>query len=50
MIYDLIITEYNQLEDPRTEWRNKQELMLKEYLCHANSDLQVFFIPDVFLP
>ena len=34
-------TELNQLEDPRLQWRQEQELMLKEYLVTAQDDLQV---------
>ena len=31
----------NQLEDPRQEWKNEQMSMLKNYLKHAEQDLQV---------
>ncbi|XP_048775157.1 protein WWC2-like isoform X3 [Ostrea edulis] len=30
----------NQLEDPRQQWREQQEMMLKEYLVTAQEDLQ----------
>lgn len=33
--------EVNQLEDPRLQWRQDQEHMLKEYLVTAQEDLQV---------
>ena len=36
-----VCTELNQLEDPRLQWRQEQELMLKEYLVTAQDDLQV---------
>ena len=36
-----VYTELNQLEDPRLQWRQEQELMLKEYLVTAQDDLQV---------
>lgn len=35
------ITEKNQLEDPRQQWRKEQELMLKDYLVTAQDDLEV---------
>ncbi|KAK7474264.1 hypothetical protein BaRGS_00034507 [Batillaria attramentaria] len=34
------INQVNQLEDPRLQWRQEQELMLKEYLVTAQEDLQ----------
>nr|SVE72766.1 EOG090X00VK [Ceriodaphnia reticulata] len=34
------ITQTNQLEDPRLEWRSIQEAMLKEYLQTAKEDLE----------
>lgn len=36
----VLITETNQLEDPRLEWRSIQEAMLKEYLQTAKEDLE----------
>jgi len=35
------VSETNQLEDPRLQWREEQERMLKEYLTHAHEDLAV---------
>lgn len=37
--------ESNQLEDPRQQWREQQEMMLKEYLVTAQDDLQVTLSP-----
>ena len=37
----MCVTEVNQLEDPRLQWRQEQERMLKEYLVTAQEDLQV---------
>ncbi|XP_070197385.1 protein WWC2-like isoform X2 [Littorina saxatilis] len=34
------INQVNQLEDPRLQWRQEQEIMLKEYLGTAQDDLQ----------
>ncbi|KAK3100597.1 hypothetical protein FSP39_022334 [Pinctada imbricata] len=34
------INQTNQLEDPRQQWRNQQEVMLKEYLVTAVDDLE----------
>lgn len=34
------INQINQLEDPRLQWRQEQEFMLKEYLVTAQEDLQ----------
>ncbi|XP_076467518.1 protein WWC2-like isoform X2 [Babylonia areolata] len=34
------INQVNQLEDPRLQWRQEQEQMLKEYLVTAQDDLQ----------
>ena len=34
-------TELNQWQHPRLQWRQEQELMLKEYLVTAQDDLQV---------
>ena len=31
----------NQLEDPRAQWRQEQQAMLKDYLVIANEDLEV---------
>ena len=36
-----LLTESNQLEDPRLQWRQEQQSMLKEYLVVANDDLEV---------
>ncbi|KAK6172410.1 hypothetical protein SNE40_016065 [Patella caerulea] len=34
------VSEVNQLEDPRLQWRQQQEVMLKEYLVTAQDDLE----------
>lgn len=33
-------TQSTQLEDPRLEWKSKQEEMLREYLCSAQDTLE----------
>ncbi|ESO90609.1 hypothetical protein LOTGIDRAFT_123009 [Lottia gigantea] len=35
------IQQTNQVEDPRLQWRQQQEVMLKEYLVTAQDDLEV---------
>ena len=35
------ISETNQIEDPRQQWRKEQEHMLKDYLVTAQEDLAV---------
>ena len=35
------LTDTTQLEDPRLQWRETQECMLKDYLAHAHDDLLV---------
>ena len=37
--------DVNQLEDPRQQWREEQQHMLKEYLVVANEDLAVSIQP-----
>lgn len=34
------VNQTNQLEDPRQQWRQQQEMMLKEYLVTAQEDLE----------
>ena len=36
-----LISDVNQLEDPRLQWRDEQSRMLKDYLVVANEDLAV---------
>lgn len=36
-----LLVECTQLEDPRLEWREKQEMMLREYLQMAHEVLEV---------
>lgn len=40
-IYLFIFLESNQIEDPRQQWRQLQEAMLKDYLLTAQEDLAV---------
>ena len=35
------VPDHNQIEDPRLQWREKQQQMLKDYLVVANEDLEV---------
>lgn len=37
----ILFTESTQLEDPRQEWREIQEAMLREYLLTAQDVLEV---------
>lgn len=37
---DLPFTETTQIENPRTQWRQEQERMLKEYLVVAQEALE----------
>ena len=38
---NLYLSEINQLEDPRQQWRKEQEHMLEDYLVTAQIDLEV---------
>ena len=40
-LHYLFNIEVNQLEDPRLQWRDEQEAMLKDYLQHAHETLDV---------
>lgn len=33
-------TQTTQLEDPRQEWKSRQEEMLREYMCSAQETLE----------
>lgn len=45
----IFYAEVNQLEDPRLQWRQEQELMLKEYLVTAQDDLKVISTALLFM-
>lgn len=36
-----IFSETQQAEDPRVQWQQRQEMMIKEYVVVAQSDLMV---------
>lgn len=46
--YFIFFAECTQLEDPRLEWRQKQETMLREYLQMAQEVLEVRVLREIF--
>lgn len=39
-VFDFLVAETTQIENPRTQWRQEQERMLKEYLVVAQEALE----------
>ena len=46
----IFVSECNQLDDPRQQFKEQQQQMLQDYLVHAQSNLEVRTMCGVSYP